>query len=302
MSLYTTGELAKKCNVSVRTIQYYDERGILVPTDLTEGGRRLFSEKDVATLETICFLRDLDISIKDIAEILESDESKKVIELLLDELNKNLQADIKKKTEQLEKIKNINSERLINKIKYIALIFLSILIILIPIIYVIIVFNKLIKLRNQVKESWSTIDILLKKRTDLIPNIVEVVKGYSKYEKKTITEIIKARSNVLNATSKEESIKNNEALSKSVDKILLLKEEYPELKADKNYMSLQNKLSDLEDEISNSRIKYNKDVLKYKNEIEKVPSNIIANIFKFKPELFFEIDKEEKENQKISFK
>lgn len=106
MSLYTTGELAKKCNVSVRTIQYYDERGILVPTDLTEGGRRLFSEKDVATLETICFLRDLDISIKDIAEILESDESKKVIELLLDELNKNLQADIKKKTEQLEKIRN----------------------------------------------------------------------------------------------------------------------------------------------------------------------------------------------------
>ena len=80
-----------------------------MPTDLTEGGRRLFSEKDVATLETICFLRDLDISIKDIAEILESDESKKVIELLLDELNKNLQADIKKKTEQLEKIKNIRN-------------------------------------------------------------------------------------------------------------------------------------------------------------------------------------------------
>ena len=109
MSLYTTGELAKKCNVSVRTIQYYDERGILVPTDLTEGGRRLFSEKDVATLETICFLRDLDISIKDIAEILEADESKKVIELLLDEQDKTLQADIKKKTEQLEKIKNIRN-------------------------------------------------------------------------------------------------------------------------------------------------------------------------------------------------
>ena len=109
MSLYTTGELAKKCNVSVRTIQYYDERGILVPTDLTEGGRRLFSEKDVATLETICFLRDLDISIKDIAEILESDESKKVIELLLDEQEKNIQADVKKKTKQLENIKGIRS-------------------------------------------------------------------------------------------------------------------------------------------------------------------------------------------------
>ena len=109
MSLYTTGELAKKCNVSVRTIQYYDERGILVPTDLTEGGRRLFSDKDVATLETICFLRDLDISMKDIAEILESDESKKVIEPLLDDQDKNLQAEIRKKTEQLEKIKNIRS-------------------------------------------------------------------------------------------------------------------------------------------------------------------------------------------------
>ena len=109
MSLYTTGELAKKCNVSVRTVQYYDERGILVPTDLTEGGRRLFSEKDVATLETICFLRDLDISIKDIAEILESDESKKVIELLLDEQDKSLRAEIKKKTEQLEKIKDIRN-------------------------------------------------------------------------------------------------------------------------------------------------------------------------------------------------
>lgn len=109
MSLYTTGELAKKCNVSVRTIQYYDERGILVPTDLTEGGRRLFSEEDVATLETICFLRDLDISIKDIAEILESEELKKVIELLLDEQEKNIQADVKKKTKQLENIKGIRS-------------------------------------------------------------------------------------------------------------------------------------------------------------------------------------------------
>ncbi len=109
MSLYTTGELAKKCGVSVRTVQYYDERGILVPTDLTEGGRRLFSEDDVATLETICFLRDLDISIKDIAEILESDESKRVIELLLDEQEKNIQDDVKRRTEQLEKIKSIRS-------------------------------------------------------------------------------------------------------------------------------------------------------------------------------------------------
>lgn len=109
MSYYTTGELAKKCHVSVRTVQYYDERGILVPTDLTEGGRRLFSDEDIATLETICFLRDMDISIKAIAEILESDESKKVIELLLDEQEKTLREDMEKKTKQLEKIKDIRN-------------------------------------------------------------------------------------------------------------------------------------------------------------------------------------------------
>lgn len=109
MSLYTTGELAKKCGVSVRTVQYYDERGILVPTNLTEGGRRLFSEKDVATLETICFLRDLDISIKDIAEILEAEESKKAIELLLEEQERSIREEVMKKTDQLEKIKSIRS-------------------------------------------------------------------------------------------------------------------------------------------------------------------------------------------------
>lgn len=109
MSFYTTGELAKKCNVSVRTVQYYDERGILVPTEISEGGRRLFSDDDVATLETICFMRDLDISIKSIAEILESDESKKAIELLLQEQEKSLQEEIKRKNEQLDKIKEISS-------------------------------------------------------------------------------------------------------------------------------------------------------------------------------------------------
>jgi len=107
MSMYTTGELAKKCGVSVRTVQYYDERGILIPSELTEGGRRLFSDKDAATLETICFLRDLGISIKDIASILESTESKDVIKLLLDQQAGGLEKEIKEKKEQLDKIKNI---------------------------------------------------------------------------------------------------------------------------------------------------------------------------------------------------
>lgn len=107
MSLYTTGEIAKRCKVSVRTVQYYDERGILIPAEISEGGRRLFSEENVKTLETICFLRDLDISIKDIAEILESAESKKVIEMLLDRQANEIQKELERKTKQLEKIKNI---------------------------------------------------------------------------------------------------------------------------------------------------------------------------------------------------
>lgn len=107
MSLYTTGELAKKCGVSVRTVQYYDERGILIPSELSEGGRRLFSEKDVKTLETICFLRDLGISIKDIASILSSKESKAVVRLLLDQQATDLEKEVKEKTEQLSKIRNM---------------------------------------------------------------------------------------------------------------------------------------------------------------------------------------------------
>jgi DNA-binding transcriptional MerR regulator/DNA-directed RNA polymerase subunit RPC12/RpoP len=105
--MYTTGEIAKKCNVSVRTVQYYDEKGILIPSELTEGGRRLFSENDVRTLETICFLKELGISLKDIAEILHSDESKEVITLLLEQRAIDLEKEIVAKNEQLSKIKKL---------------------------------------------------------------------------------------------------------------------------------------------------------------------------------------------------
>ncbi len=107
MSMYTTGELAKKCNVSVRTVQYYDERGILIPSELTEGGRRLFSEKDVRILETICFLKSLGISLKDIAAILNSEESKEVVKLLLDQQATDLEKELKEKNEQLTKVKRM---------------------------------------------------------------------------------------------------------------------------------------------------------------------------------------------------
>lgn len=218
-------------------------------------------------------------------------------------ITNNKEAEIKKlndkKTNETNEIDNINTNKKQIIKKCIINIIVGIIIILLPIIYVILKFNKLTKLLNNVKESWSSVDILLKQRADLIPNILAVVKGYSKHEKDTLTKITEARKEVLSAENKKESINANEKLSNEIPKILLLKEEYPELRANKNFMKLQNNLSEVENNIAISRSIYNKNVLDYKNNLEVFPSNIIASIFNFKPELFFEIDKEERENPTI---
>lgn len=218
-------------------------------------------------------------------------------------ITNNKESEIKKlndkKTNEINRIDNINTNKKQIIKKCIINIIVGIIIILLPIIYVILKFNKLTKLLNNVKESWSSVDILLKQRADLIPNILAVVKGYSKHEKDTLTKITEARKEVLSAENKKDSINANEKLSNEIPKILLLKEEYPELKANKNFMKLQNNLSEVENNIAISRSIYNKNVLDYKNNIEVFPSNIIASIFNFKPELFFEIDKEERENPTI---
>ena len=218
-------------------------------------------------------------------------------------ITNNKESEIKKlndkKTNEINRIDNINTNKKQIIKKCIINIIVGIIIILLPIIYVILKFNKLTKLLNNVKESWSSVDILLKQRADLIPNILAVVKGYSKHEKDTLTKITEARKEVLSAENKKDSINANEKLSNEIPKILLLKEEYPELKANKNFMKLQNNLSEVENNIAISRSIYNKNVLDYKNNLEVFPSNIIASIFNFKPELFFEIDKEERENPTI---
>ena len=218
-------------------------------------------------------------------------------------ITNNKEAEIKKlndkKTNEINRIDNINTNKKQIIKKCIINIIVGIIIILLPIIYVILKFNKLTKLLNNVKESWSSVDILLKQRADLIPNILAVVKGYSKHEKDTLTKITEARKEVLSAENKKDSINANEKLSNEIPKILLLKEEYPELKANKNFMKLQSNLSEVENNIAISRSIYDNNVLDYKNNLEVFPSNIIASIFNFKPELFFEIDKEERENPTI---
>ena len=212
----------------------------------------------------------------------------------LDRLRKN-------KDNEIYNINNQNINKSYIKTKGILSILIGSIIILIPIIYIILIFNKLTHLSNLVKEKWSQVDIFLKQRTDLIPNIVESVKGLTEHEKSTLTNITKARNQVIKATTKEEEIEANKNLSNAINKLLFLQEDYPELKANTNFMNLQENLKEIENNISYARQIYNKAVLKYKNKLEMFPSNIIADIFNFKPELFFTIDSDDRENPNINF-
>ena len=206
------------------------------------------------------------------------------------------------KEKEIKQVNSMNNDtNNAKKVGYILFIVLGGFIIALPLLYLWFSFNSITKLYNVVKARWSEVDVYLKQRADLIPNIVESVKGYSKHEKDTLTDVISARSKVANATSKEEEISANEDLSKAVKQIFALSEDYPELKADQNFMNLQNNLRVIEDKISRARTDYNYAVLRYKNKIGVFPSNIVAGIFSFKPELFFEIKEEEKENPKIKF-
>lgn len=212
------------------------------------------------------------------------------------ELNNN---NAKRNTE-LRAISGQNSDSFFKKSRSIVLIVVGGLMLLFPILVTISKFNVLTILLNRVKNSWSQIDVLLKQRADLIPNIVSTVKGYSNYEKDTLTSVIDARNEVMNAKTKEEEINANKKLNYGVNKLLVLQEDYPELKADENYMSLHKNLKEIEDNIASLRQDYNNNVLRYKNKVETFPNNIFANIFGFKSQVFFQIDDDERENVNIN--
>lgn len=174
-----------------------------------------------------------------------------------------------------------------------------ILILIVILVYVFIQYNSLVKSNNLVKEAFSTMDVYLKKRWDLIPNIVETVKGYSKQEKETLTEVVKIRSNSYDDMNINDKVNVNTKLSGDINKLMALAEAYPELKANENYLDLSNKLTEIEEDIANSRKYYNGSVRIYNNKVEMFPSNIIAKIFGFKSEKMFEISEDEKQNIKI---
>lgn len=174
-------------------------------------------------------------------------------------------------------------------------------VIILLVFYGIGVYNKLVNSRNKVKDQWAQIDVQLKRRADLIPNLVETVKGYAKHEKNTLTEVIEARNKFVSAGSINEEIEANNQLTDALNKLFALSESYPELKANQNFISLQNDLKDTEDKISYARQFYNDTVLTYNNLVQMFPSNIIANMFKFEVYEFFKIEEKEKEVPKVSF-
>lgn len=167
-------------------------------------------------------------------------------------------------------------------------------------IVVVFVYNSLISLKNQVKNAWAQIDVQLKRRNDLIPNLVETVKGYMKYEKSVLEEITKARASVASAKSVEGKAKASGELSNALKSFFAVAENYPKLKASENFMQLQEEISGTENKIAYSRQYYNDTVMVYNIRIQVFPSNIIAMIFNFKKMDSFMASEFERKNVKVN--
>lgn len=175
------------------------------------------------------------------------------------------------------------------------------IIVVVIVLWAISTYNKLVSLRINVKEGFSTIDVFLKKRYDLIPNLVETVKGYATHEKETLNQVIDARGRAI-SSSPEEKSKYEGELSNALSRLLMISENYPDLKADSQFINLQSELEKIESEIEKSRRYYNGTVKNLNKTIQSVPSCIIASLFKFKEEPFFEVENtEERKNVQVKF-
>lgn len=178
-------------------------------------------------------------------------------------------------------------------------IYIVMCIIILLILYIFITYNGLVRLNNTAKKTFSTMDVYLKKRWDLIPNLVESVKKYVKHEQKTLQEVVKLRNINYDNINDNEKIKINESLAKGISQIMILVEDYPNLKANKNFIDLSNQLSKIEEDIANARKIYNANVRNFNNKVEMFPSNIIAKAFNFDIKLFFGANEKEKKDVKV---
>lgn len=162
-------------------------------------------------------------------------------------------------------------------------------------------YNGLVRLRQQVDASWSDIDVQLKRRHDLVPNLVETVKGYAQHESGTLEKVIQARNAAMSAQGPETRAKAENMLTSTLRSLFALAEAYPDLKADRGFANLQSSLADLEDHIQRARRYYNAVVRDYNTKTEQVPTNIIANAFGFRAREYFEIDDDERSVPEVRF-
>jgi LemA protein len=177
-------------------------------------------------------------------------------------------------------------------------------VVVVLLIVFIVLYNGLVRLRYQVKNAWAQIDVQLKRRHDLIPNLVETTKGYMKFERETLEAVTKARNIAQQASSAGagERAKAEGELSSALSRLLAVVERYPDLKANQDFLALQEQLTSTENKIAFSRQFYNDSVLRYNNQTKMVPSNIVASMFGFKPSEFFEVTvAAEREAVKVSF-
>jgi LemA protein len=175
-------------------------------------------------------------------------------------------------------------------------------VIAVAVLFVISMYNSLIRLRNRVKNAWSQIDVQLKRRHDLIPNLLETVRGYMKHEREIMENITKYRSQAMGANTVGEKAQAEGLLGGALGQLRVQVENYPDLKANQNFLALQEELTSTENKISYARQSYNDQVLFYNNKIQMFPSNILAGMFKFNLEEFFQVeDAKEREVPKVSF-
>jgi LemA protein len=166
---------------------------------------------------------------------------------------------------------------------------------------VVLMYNRLVRLRNRTENSWSQVDVQLRRRYDLIPNLVEAVKGYAAHEQTTFEEVTKARMAAQQAQGVEEQAKAENMLTAALGRLFAVAEAYPQLRATENFQQLQAQLADVEQNIAVSRQVYNDTVLTYENALETVPTNIVAGLFNFSPRAYFETEDATREAPAVQF-
>lgn len=178
---------------------------------------------------------------------------------------------------------------------------LFIAILVLPVIYMISLYNNLQRSKVKTDESWSGIGIQLQQRNDLIPNLVETVKGYASHESSTLNEVIKWRNQSAQATTTEEQNQAQSGLNRAMMNVMAVSENYPQLKADQHFLQLQSQLGSIEGKIQLSRSKYNLDARSYNAQLVVFPGNMVANIFQLKPVVFFAEDEKSRTAPKVNF-